>query len=404
MVYRRNRENQLKLRICIPIIGSRFWLGGVSYIENLVKSLHFLPDNERPDLYLFLDNNSLNSWDLHSHLLPLFTGVLCRSDNQEAVSATLGIEIQAIFAFDEIYDHIDFFFLAPDFALDSHCSAAWIPDFQHIHLPHFFHPDEITLRNNSFQYKSEHARIMILSSRNAERDFSNAFPDSKSLVRILSFHTLPEDSWLQGDPVNIQAKYNLPDDFLICCNQFWIHKNHSNLFQALSILKKTGTEIHLVCTGNTTDYRCQGYFEELCSFLKQHDISDQVYILGNIPRADQIQLIRRSMAVVQPSLFEGWSTIVEDARTLGKTQILSDLEVHREQSPDFAVYVDRTDPFSLATVIKNLHPILTPGPNRFREAVAKEMSKNLAREFGRTFRSIALEACHLFNNLKNHAD
>ena len=52
-----------------------------------------------------------------------------------------------------------------------------------------------------------------------------------------------------------------------------------------------------------------------------------------MPYSDVIALMRYSVAVINPSLFEGWSTTVEEAKSLGKSILLSDIPVHREQSP-----------------------------------------------------------------------
>jgi hypothetical protein len=35
--------------------------------------------------------------------------------------------------------------------------------------------------------------------------------------------------------------------------------------------------------------------------------------------------------VIQPSLCEGWSTVIEDAKALGRHVLASDIAVHREQ-------------------------------------------------------------------------
>ena len=54
--------------------------------------------------------------------------------------------------------------------------------------------------------------------------------------------------------------------------------------------------------------------------------------------------MRKAMAVIQPSLFEGWSTVVEDARALGKPMILSDFPVQIEQDPPSSDYFERNNP------------------------------------------------------------
>ena len=47
-------------------------------------------------------------------------------------------------------------------------------------------------------------------------------------------------------------------------------------------------------------------------------MSEQTLLLGLIPRRYQVEVFRNSTAIVQPSKFEGWSTIVEDTRAIGR--------------------------------------------------------------------------------------
>jgi glycosyltransferase involved in cell wall biosynthesis len=60
-----------------------------------------------------------------------------------------------------------------------------------------------------------------------------------------------------------------------------------------------------------------------------------------------------SFYFINPSLFEGWSTTVEEAKALGKFIILSDIKVHREQNPKDAVYFNAKD--SVDLVEKMIH-------------------------------------------------
>ena len=81
---------------------------------------------------------------------------------------------------------------------------------------------------------------------------------------------------------------------------------------------------------------------------------------------------------------------------LGKTVILSDLAIHHEQAPDFAVYFDRNSAKDLTEKILDLLPRLSPGPDHAREQEAKKKSIELVKQFGRNFCSIAIEARRLF--------
>ena len=99
--------------------------------------------------------------------------------------------------------------------------------------------------------------------------------------------------------------------------------------------------------------------------------------------------MRKAMAVIQPSLFEGWSTVVEDARALGKPMILSDFPVHIEQDPPYSDYFERNNPEKLASLIKNYDLELKEGPCSDREAIAQIDNEKRIRAFGRRFLEIA---------------
>jgi glycosyltransferase involved in cell wall biosynthesis len=61
-----------------------------------------------------------------------------------------------------------------------------------------------------------------------------------------------------------------------------------------------------------------------------------------------LTLMKNAQAVIQPSLFEGWSTVVEDAKALYQTLIVSDIAVHQEQLEQKAYYFPPNDYVTLA--------------------------------------------------------
>ena len=58
--------------------------------------------------------------------------------------------------------------------------------------------------------------------------------------------------------------------------------------------------------------------------------------------------MKNSIAVVQPSLFEGWSTIIEDCKALNHFVIASDLAVNQEQTKENCIFFDRYSAEALA--------------------------------------------------------
>ena len=65
--------------------------------------------------------------------------------------------------------------------------------------------------------------------------------------------------------------------------------------------------------------------------------------------------MRHSQAVIQPSLFEGWSTVIEDAVSLQVPVIASGLKVNKEQLGKDGCYFEPHDFEALAAILK-CHP------------------------------------------------
>ncbi len=80
-------------------------------------------------------------------------------------------------------------------------------------------------------------------------------------------------------------------------------------------------------------------------------VADRVRYLGQVPRDEQLALIKYADVVVQPSLFEGWSTLVEECKALDKFLIVSDLPVHREQIADNCWFFDPHDEEALRALL-----------------------------------------------------
>src|SRR6202012_4558704 len=61
-----------------------------------------------------------------------------------------------------------------------------------------------------------------------------------------------------------------------------------------------------------------------------------------------VGLMHHATAFLNPSRFEGWSTSVEEAKSMGKQIVLSDIPVHREQAPERGYFFPPDAPQALA--------------------------------------------------------
>ena len=91
--------------------------------------------------------------------------------------------------------------------------------------------------------------------------------------------------------------------------------------------------------------------QELHDIINENQLKSQISFLGLIPRGDQLLLMKNAKAILQPSLFEGWSTVIEDARSLQVPVIATDLPVNIEQLEDKGKYFSAYDDEKLASLI-----------------------------------------------------
>lgn len=331
------------------------WIAGSYYIMNVVRALNTLPDNEKPHIVFLSDDNSAISrlnFPYYSYINPY----RCRRNYFEAaLNKIIKLFIQEDSIDKRLSDkHISILFPASSEPVFDKVSNKiyWIPDFQHHFYPNFFEQEEIALRNEEFQKIANSHHTLVLSSQAAFTDFEKFYPDATVKTKVIPFAVTHPD-FSNENITDLKQKYKISNNYYIVSNQFWQHKNHKVVLEALNflILKGKTIDFQVVFTGKPDDYRAPGFYQELMSFVKEKKIESYLRFIGFIPRTEQLRLMQSSIAIVQPSLFEGWSTVVEDAKALNKTIFLSNISVHQEQAPINGKYFDPHQPEQLANLL-----------------------------------------------------
>lgn len=273
-------------------------------------------------------------------------------------------------------------------------TIGWIPDFQHLHLPEFFGSNDLERRNTTYRRLAEKATAVMLSSQAAQDDFAQFAPDYIGKSRVVPFPSLLAFEPLADDPVSTRNKFNLPEKFALVANQFWAHKNHALVVQAIALLHGAGMNVPVVMTGLPSDHRdpTNKNFSALLQAIATAGLNEQITILGLVPYSDLVNLMRTAAVIIQPSLFEGWSTVVQDAVALGRPLLCSDIAVHREQVSNALGFfgTDRAD--RLTELIEAHWNNLPPGPDPHREQQSLASERNFAARHGTSLLKLCAEA------------
>ena len=209
--------------------------------------------------------------------------------------------------------------------------VGYVFDFQHRYIPALFSPNERVQRDRQFAAMLASARAVIVNSRSVAADIARFHPKAQARVFSLPFSAAPQATWLLPGE-SAAPRYGIHRPYFIVCNQFWKHKDHATVIAAFAQVAATHPEVGLVCTGATDDYRDPGHYPSLQAVIARNGLSDRVHILGMVPKADQIALMKGAVALIQATLFEGGpgGGAVYDAVSLGLHCLVSDIDVNRE--------------------------------------------------------------------------
>jgi hypothetical protein len=259
-------------------------------------------------------------------------------------------------------------------------SIVWIPDFQYLHFPKYFSFKYRLFRYFNLILYKKHSTIILLSSKDAYKDLKKIIKINSNKIKIhnFSFFVPPKEKLLK---INLlKKKYNIPKQYFFLPNQYWVHKNHEVVIKALSILIKKKKNLNIISTGNNFDYRNPNHFNNILNLIKKYKLKKYYYYLGIVSYIDVMALMKNSIAVINPSLFEGWSSTIEQAKSYGKKIVLSNINVHLEQNPSDAEYFDPTNANQLSKILLNIYKKKDFRKDEKNYMFARnEMIKNLKR-------------------------
>jgi glycosyltransferase involved in cell wall biosynthesis len=375
------------MRIAFRLIESAKWTGGYHYLLNLFRAIrsyeagHVTPvlfcaaDADANDLRPFLEEG-----DLEVVRSSLFN--VANKSSNILRAFLLGVDSRAMDLFhrhkiDVAFENATFY--GRSFQIPT---IAWLPDFQHRHLRDQFGVRAYWRRELGFRAQVASGRMIMLSSEDARRDCERFYPNASGRTAVARFATDIPPDLIDASPEAVVREYRLPPSFVYLPNQFWKHKNHLVVVEALGLLKQQGMEVVVAVTGNPLDPRHPEYIGQLHARIESLGLRDHFRILGLVPRRHVISLMRTCAALINPSFFEGWSSTVEEARVLGVPMLLSDLAVHREQMGQAATYFKADDAEELAAKLRSIaltnSPVTKP---RKPQPNGGEQVRRFAREF-----------------------
>lgn len=225
-------------------------------------------------------------------------------------------------------------------------------DLQHLHLPQYFSPDGIALRETTYRAFCAQAMMVAVATDWQKRDLIKHYelPEEKVQVvaaaPVLSAYPTPSAE----DLIGTRRKFSLPPRFVFYPAQTWAHKNHLGLLEALAVLREQhGLTVPLVSSGKLNDF-----YPRIEEEVRRLKLDDQVQFLGFVSPLELQCLYRLSRAMIFPTLFEGFGLPLLEAFLAGVPTACSNATSLPQQAGDAAIIFDPQNLKEMADAVRRL--------------------------------------------------
>jgi glycosyltransferase involved in cell wall biosynthesis len=257
-------------------------------------------------------------------------------------------------------------------------------------LQHRLHPEfpevsadgEWERRESLFRNGIAGALTVLVDSDIGREDVLDCYGEVTSAERIQVLPFLPA-SYLDAAAVaagasSIRERLELPERYLLFPAQFWPHKNHLRVVQALArIRSERGVDVNVVMCGSAADPLRASVLDQVRRTATREGVGDLVQVLGYVEDELMAPLYAASRGVLLPTFFGPTNIPVLEGWAFGVPVLTSDVRGIREQCGDAAILVD---PSSVDAIAEGVYSLWSD--ERLRRRLVSAGRKRLAR-YGR---------------------
>ncbi len=217
-------------------------------------------------------------------------------------------------------------------------SVLTIHDLQHLHYPAFFTQEEYAEREKLYRESAERAEHIICISEFTRQDVHRQY--GIPLEKMSTVWNIPSRNVWQPltdiKRIALLAGMQLTTPFFFFPAHCWPHKNHARLVEAFArIVTELPQGTQLVMTGRTfpADHPA-------AVFIRDNNLSSRIVHLGYRSPLEVRALFQGCLALVFPSLFEGYGMPVAEAIIAGKPVLCSNVTSLPELAGEAALTFD----------------------------------------------------------------
>jgi len=265
------------------------------------------------------------------------------------------------------------------------------------------------------------AKIVVVPSRAIKDELIHRYNLATDKIRVIyegadeKFKTKNQKPKTKNTNLKTLKKYGISKPFIVYTGSLYPHKNIERLIKAIKIFnlslitylpvlpppdslrdsKRAGAakrwqaghlSLIIVCSRNV-------FWERIKKRVREIGAEKFVNLVGFVPDEDLVKIYQEALALIQPSLMEGFDLTAVEAMAAGLPVVVSDIAVHREICGQAALHFDAknirdiADKINLVLKDKSLRTRLKKlGLKQAKKYSWQKMAKQTLRVYGETWK------------------
>lgn len=236
-------------------------------------------------------------------------------------------------------------------------SVAILHDIQEQYFPEYFSEADLLARREIYPEICRASTTLVTVSEFCKRSMVEKFGIEPEKVEVV--YNAPQAGLVDRDPDDqgVWRREPLPDRYLFYPANCYPHKNHRLLLDALVRLRGEGRDIPAAVF---CGFELPGGFA-LRSEIARRGLSEHCRVFEEVEVDELRYLYRHALALVVPTLFEGFCMPAVEAMACGCPVVCSDLPALREVAGEHALYFE---PDHLERLCERIERVATDGALR----------------------------------------
>lgn len=222
-----------------------------------------------------------------------------------------------------------------------------IHDLIFLRYPHLYPYIDRKIYNKKFRHACDVADHIIAISEESKRDIEKYYfiPESKITVLHQSCDLRFFETATQAQRAAVQAKHQLPPEYLLYVGTIEERKNLLSLIKALKLVK----DIPLVVVGKK-----KAYYNKVNKFLEENGLRTRVHFTDNVENSELPAVYQLAKLFIFPSIFEGFGIPIIEALCSRVPVITTKGGCFSEAGGPASVYIDPENSIEMAEKINYL--------------------------------------------------